>query len=93
MRYSGASEATVSCGVQGGEAVLSLSDDGLAFDPTRRGAPDITLPAEARGIGGMGVHLVKKLMDSVQYQRSGGKNILVVRKRIAPQSEPDPANG
>lgn len=64
------------------EAILSISDSGVAFNPLERGNPDVTLPLEERQIGGLGIFLVKKLMDRVEYRRSDEKNILTIYKRI-----------
>ena len=54
-------------------------DDGAAFDPTTDAAtPDITAAAEDRGIGGLGIFMVKKMSKSVSYARQDGKNVLTV---------------
>lgn len=53
-----------------------LSDEGVAFDPTKEEDPDITLSAEDREIGGLGIFLVNQMMKSVQYERKDGKNFL-----------------
>ena len=53
-----------------------VTDDAPAYDPLARAEVDITLPLEDRRIGGLGVHLVKKLMDSARYERRDGHNIL-----------------
>ena len=59
-----------------------ISDSGKPFDPTTKGEVDTTLPAEERSIGGLGIHLVKQLMDSVQYEYKDGHNVLTLKKRI-----------
>jgi sigma-B regulation protein RsbU (phosphoserine phosphatase) len=59
-----------------------LEDAGIPFDPTAKAAPDIDAPAEERPIGGLGIYLIKQLMDDVSYRRENDKNILVMRKRI-----------
>ena len=59
---------------------MSFSDHGIPFDPTSRPAPDTTLRPEQRRIGGLGIHLVKQLMDEVHYEYQGGMNRLTVRK-------------
>ena len=61
---------------------MSFSDHGIPFDPTSRPAPDTTLRPEQRRIGGLGIHLVKQLMDEVRYEYQGGMNRLTVRKRL-----------
>lgn len=57
-----------------------VSDSGPEFDPTKNEAPDITLSAEERSIGGLGIFLVKQMMDEVHYQRANSHNILVMTK-------------
>ena len=57
-----------------------ITDSGKPFDPTAVAEPDITLSAEDRAIGGLGIHLVKQIMDSVKYEYIDGKNILVMTK-------------
>ena len=59
-----------------------FTDRGIPFDPTRRAEPDITANAEDRQIGGLGIFIVKKTMDEVEYHYLGGKNILTIRKKI-----------
>jgi anti-sigma regulatory factor (Ser/Thr protein kinase) len=59
---------------------LVIEDDGVAFDPTKAAAPDLTGDIDERETGGLGVHLVMKLMDEVAYSRDGGHNRLVLRK-------------
>ena len=59
-----------------------ITDQGIAFDPTAKEDADITLSAEERPIGGLGIFLVKQLMDCVDYQRVEGRNILTMSKHI-----------
>jgi anti-sigma regulatory factor (Ser/Thr protein kinase) len=61
---------------------IEFEDRGLAYDPLSADRPDTTLPAEEREIGGLGIFMVKNIMDSVEYRREGNKNILAIRKRI-----------
>lgn len=63
-------------------ASVTFIDTGVPFDPTRRSDPDITLSAEERPIGGLGIYLVKKTMDDVSYRWEDGKNILTIRKKV-----------
>ena len=55
---------------------------GVPFDPLLKPDPDVTLPAEERQIGGLGIYMVKKSMDSMEYERRDGKNILTIRKTL-----------
>ncbi|MBR4771151.1 MAG: SpoIIE family protein phosphatase [Bacteroidales bacterium] len=59
-----------------------ISDSGKAFDPTAKAEVDINMGVEERPIGGLGIHLVKHIMDSVTYRREDGKNILTMIKKI-----------
>jgi len=58
--------------------VFTLIDEGIPFDPTQEATPDITLPAENRQIGGLGIFLVENLMENVVYQRKEERNVLVM---------------
>ena len=59
-----------------------ISDSGKAFDPTAKAEVDISMGVEERPIGGLGIHLVKHIMDSVTYRREDGKNILTMIKKL-----------
>lgn len=66
----------------GDSIVISLRDAGIPFDPLAKADPDITLPAEARDIGGLGIFLCKKMMDSVRYEYTDGCNVFTMEKKI-----------
>jgi sigma-B regulation protein RsbU (phosphoserine phosphatase) len=59
-----------------------ISDDGIPFDPTAKEEADITLSAEERKIGGLGIHLVRQIMDSINYERVGNQNVFTLRKKL-----------
>jgi anti-sigma regulatory factor (Ser/Thr protein kinase) len=63
--------------------VATITDDGPAFDPFGQAAPDTTLSVDERQIGGLGLHLVRKLMDEVSYERRGRHNVVVLTKQLA----------
>ena len=63
-------------------ACITFLDRGVPFDPLKKEAPDVSAPAEERGIGGLGIYLVRKTMDRVEYRHENGMNILSVQKRI-----------
>lgn len=65
-----------------GRLVFELSDSGVPFDPTAAPDADISLGVEERPIGGLGIFLVRQIMDSVEYARRGGKNILTLTKKL-----------
>jgi anti-sigma regulatory factor (Ser/Thr protein kinase) len=62
--------------------VFIIIDSGIPFDPTKKEKVDTTLSAEERPIGGLGIHLVRELMDSVDYEYRDCKNILTLSKNI-----------
>ena len=59
-----------------------LADQGVPFDPLKKPDPDITLSAEEREIGGLGIFITKKTMDSVVYAYENNENILTMVKKI-----------
>ena len=61
---------------------VTVADDGPAFDPLARADPAVTLPLEARQPGGLGILLVKSLMDDVRYERTT-RNMLTLRKPVS----------
>jgi serine/threonine-protein kinase RsbW len=74
--YGGAASVQVIASVKDGRVAVEVVDDGVAFDPTAAAAPDTSLGVEERDIGGLGVHLVRTLMDDVEYRREGDRNRL-----------------
>ena len=73
---------TVRMEVHGQIVSITFIDDGTPFDPLSCDDPDVSLSAEERGIGGLGIFMVKKLMDEVSYKHQDGQNILTVKKTI-----------
>lgn len=67
---------------EGNMLVLRLMDYGTPFDPTLQGDVDTTLSVEQRPIGGLGIFLIKHMMDDVTYVRQEEKNILTMKKLI-----------
>ena len=67
---------------------MMIIDSGVAFDPTSKEKVDTTLLAEERQIGGLGILLVRELMDSINYEREDGKNILTLIKNLNPPATP-----
>lgn len=60
------------------EMIIEISDAGIPFNPLAKEDPDITLAVSERTVGGLGVYLIKQLMDEVHYRREGDKNILTL---------------
>lgn len=62
--------------------IFTIYDRGIAFDPTKKEEADVSLSAEERNIGGLGIFLVNRIMDTMEYQRLGNENILRLTKKI-----------
>ena len=65
-----------------GIAEITFTDRGTPYDPLSRPDPDTTLSAEERQIGGLGIYIVKKTMDSVSYEYRDGCNVFTIRKTV-----------
>lgn len=81
---NGSGDAVIGVQVSGQPPVLTLrfSDWGIPFDPLARSEVDITLSAEERSIGGLGIFLSRKIMDEAVYAYADGQNILTLRKKL-----------
>jgi anti-sigma regulatory factor (Ser/Thr protein kinase) len=80
--HGGATAVEVTARVVDGRVTVEIGDDGAAFDPTAAAAPDTEAAIEDRAIGGLGIHLVSRLMDHVAYERRPGRNHLRLSKAI-----------
>ena len=80
----GTGTATVHLEISDTPATVTVTflDHGTPFDPLARPDPDVTLPVEERGIGGLGIFMTKKTMDEVTYEYKDGQNILKIRKNL-----------
>ena len=82
----GAAEGDVTLSIDFDESsrqvTFSMADKGMPFDPLKKPDPDITLSAEEREIGGLGIFITKKTMDTVTYAYENGENILTMIKKI-----------
>ena len=76
--------ATISCEVSEDplEVTISFMDSGVPYDPLAKEDPDVTLSAEERQIGGLGIYMVKKSMDNVSYEYKDGQNIFTIKKSL-----------
>ena len=63
--------------------VVQVEDDGKPFNPLEATGPEVSQDLDSIDIGGLGIHLVKKMMDAIDYQRVEGKNRLVLKKCVA----------
>ena len=75
-------ELNISFDEQTRNITFQMIDEGVQFDPLKKADPDITLSAEDRKIGGLGIFITKKTMDSINYAYENGKNILTMVKKI-----------
>lgn len=78
----GSGWAEIHAGVADGVATITLIDGGIPYDPLAKPDPDVTLSAEDRQIGGLGIYMVKKKMDEMTYERREDKNVLTIRKKL-----------
>lgn len=79
----GEGKATVELDFTDGVMTMSLKDSGIPFDPLAKEDPDITLSADDRKIGGLGIFMTKKYMDSISYEYKDSMNILTMSKKFA----------
>ncbi|MSQ68375.1 MAG: ATP-binding protein [Gammaproteobacteria bacterium] len=79
----------VSLNYVAGMVTLTIIDDGSAFDPLAKEPPDLTVPLEERPVGGLGIYLVRGMMDSVVYRRHDHKNCLAMTKQMSEPTAPE----
>ena len=82
MRYSHARQAQLRLTRLGDMVMLSFSDDGIPYNPLQAPVPDVTLSAEEREVGGLGIFMVRKLMSQVDYQYKDNRNCLTLTLRL-----------
>lgn len=82
-----AHEIVIRLVLEADELRIEISDDGHAFNPFDQPEPDITLPAEERPIGGLGIHFVRNMLDACDYCRESDRNVVTLTKKFAPASE------
>lgn len=61
---------------------ITFIDQGMPYDPLAKADPDVTLAAQEREVGGLGIYMVKKSMDEITYEYKDGRNILKIKKEI-----------
>ena len=83
--YSGSAEAIINTSFENDKLEVTFSDSGVPFNPLAKPDPDITLNAEEREIGGLGIYLTKKFMDTVSYEYKDGMNCLRIIKFVHAQ--------
>jgi anti-anti-sigma factor len=83
----GDGEGSVQVELDGEVVRVTITDNGPPFDPLAYADPDTALSVEDRQIGGLGIHLVRQMMDEVSYRYRDGRNIVVLTKRLAERTE------
>jgi anti-sigma regulatory factor (Ser/Thr protein kinase) len=82
IKYGNASDRTgaieVSLTIDGARLTIAVSDDGVAFNPLDATPPDLDLPLVDRPVGGLGIHIVKTLAETIAYRRENGRNQIVL---------------
>jgi sigma-B regulation protein RsbU (phosphoserine phosphatase) len=78
VNYSKATIATVSYSIENGKLRITFADNGIPYNPLEATEPDTTLSAEEREIGGLGIFMVKKMTESMEYEYKDDKNILTL---------------
>ena len=78
VNYSKATLATILYSIESGKIRISFTDNGIPYNPLEAAEPDTTLSAEEREIGGLGIFMVKKMTESMEYEYTDGKNILTL---------------
>ncbi len=76
----GAPKLEIDLKQEGSQLILTIADNGIAFDPLQVTPPDLDADLEEREVGGLGIYLISQLMDSVTYQRDGAWNRLQLSK-------------
>ncbi len=79
----GSHKITASMALAGDRLEAEIIDDGVAFDPLARPTPDLDASVEDRKVGGLGVHFVRSVMDTIDYQRQDGHNRLKMMKKVS----------
>lgn len=74
----GESKIILNCELSDELAAFEIIDDGVEFNPLKAKKPDLDAPAVEREIGGLGVHIVKNVMNKFEYKRENGKNIVTI---------------
>lgn len=80
-------EIEVGMGINHHQLIFKVKDDGIAFNPLKNPEPDVSKPFEEREIGGLGIYIVKNLMDELEYLRDNEKNILTMKILISGKNE------
>jgi serine/threonine-protein kinase RsbW len=79
---AGEHQIHVTLDLEGAVLTIRFEDDARPFNPLEAPPPDLESPLEERPVGGLGIHIVRSVMDAIEYQRHDNHNILTMRKTI-----------
>ena len=82
INYGQATVITLQAEKTDGQLTITIDDNGQPFDPTQGSATDLSIPADQRPLGGMGIIMLERMTDGLSYQRANGHNILTLKKNI-----------
>ena len=85
--HSNAQSVAATLGLSRGRLTIDFVDDGPPFDPLTHPGPDLDAPSEERPIGGLGIAIVRGLVDKARYRREGSRNHLRLARRIVPAAK------
>jgi anti-sigma regulatory factor (Ser/Thr protein kinase) len=85
--HCSAGDAIITVVMDGDNFTITFKDCGVPYNPLLRDDPDIFSPLESREIGGLGIFMVKKLVDSLEYRYEDGMNILTIQKNMSEEKE------
>ena len=80
---SGEHQFNVRLSLSNDAVTVEVEDDATPFNPLDVPAPDLNQPLDERPVGGLGIHLVRQVMDGLEYQQFDGKNLLVMKKKVS----------
>lgn len=78
----GTGDALIRISITPEYAQITLIDSGIPYDPLKKPDPDVTLSAEERTIGGLGIYMTKKMMDEISYEYQDSRNMLTIKKYL-----------
>ncbi len=81
--YKAEGDVLLCAEIQNGFLVMEFLDEGVAYNPLLAETPDVDLSSEKRTPGGLGIHIVRQMMDEVTYERRGNTNVLRLKKKLA----------
>ena len=82
INYGQATTITLLAEMVDGQIIITIDDDGQPFDPTQGSTTNLSIPTDQRPPGGLGIIMLERMTDGLNYQRNDGHNILTLKKKI-----------